>query len=112
MIADGASRTRVAGTGVRILSIDRLIRMVDDNGRIVFNDRGVWQQRADGTPLQFTDAIGRPFSPPLPASVFNCWRKAKLISQRGYDHPENGLVFVLTSVGRTVGRRKVHPQIT
>jgi hypothetical protein len=97
---------------VRVLSIDRLIRMVDDNGRVVFNHDGIWQQRADGTPLHFTDAIGRQFSPPLPASVFNCWRKAKLISRRGCDRPENGLVFVLTRAGRVAGRRKVRPQIT
>ncbi len=92
-----------------VLSIDRLIRMVDENGRVVLNDDGIWQQRADGTPLHFTDSTGRQFSPPLPASVFDSWRKAKLISQDGCGRAENGLVFALTRTGRVVGRRKVHP---
>jgi hypothetical protein len=45
--------------GILVPSIDHLIRMVDEDGRVVLNENGIWQQRADGTPLHFTDSIGR-----------------------------------------------------
>ena len=64
-----------------IPSIERLVRMADANGYIVVNADGIWQRQADGSPLQFTDSMGQKFSPPVPRTVFNAWRRAKLISQ-------------------------------
>lgn len=70
--------------------------MIEENGRVELNDDGIWQKRADGSLLQFTDAIGRKFSPPLPYAVFDAWRRVKLISQDMRVPAEQGIVFVPT----------------
>ena len=62
-------------------SIERFARMVAENGHVVVDDAGIWQKQVDGSPLQFTDSIGRKFSPPLPRADFDAWRRAKLISK-------------------------------
>jgi len=80
-------------------SIERLLRMAEQNGYVVLNDDGIWQKRADGSPLQLTDSIGRKFSPPLPRADFDAWRKARLISQDPSVPAGRGLVFALTREG-------------
>ena len=80
-------------------SIERLARMVAENGHVVVNDYGIWQKRADGSPLQFMDSIGRKFSPPLLRADFDAWRKAKLISQDPSASAEQGRVFAPTHAG-------------
>jgi hypothetical protein len=74
-------------------SIQRLVLMVRENGRVVVDDDGIWQQRADGNPLLFTDASGRKFSAPLPRAVFDAWRKVRLISQDMSVPADRGRVF-------------------
>ena len=86
-------------------SIERLARMVAENGHLVVNDEGIWQKRADGTPLQFTDSIGRKFSPPLQRADFDAWRRASLISQDPSASAEQGLVFAPTRTGLEVGAK-------
>jgi len=86
-------------------SIERFARMVAENGHVVVDDDGIWQQRADGSPLQFTDSIGRRFSPPLPRADFDAWRRAKLISQDPSASAEQGLVFAPTPAGFEVGAK-------
>ncbi len=86
-------------------SIERLARMVAENGHLVVNDEGIWQKRADGSPLQFTDSIGRKFSPPLQRADFDAWRRAKLISQDLSALAEQGLVFAPTRTGLEVGAK-------
>jgi hypothetical protein len=80
-------------------SIERLARMVAENGRLVVNDEGIWQKRADGSPLQFTDSIGCKFSPPLLRADFDAWRGAKLISQDLSASAGQGRVFAPTHAG-------------
>ncbi len=53
-----------AETGMFVPSIECLVLVVRENGRVILNGNGIWQQRADGDPLLFTDAIGRKFSAP------------------------------------------------
>ena len=89
-------------------SIERLVLMVRENGRVILNDDGIWQQRADGDPLLFTDAIGRKSSAPLPRAVFNAWRKVKLISRDMSVPTDQGRVFDLTKTGREVGTGGQH----
>ena len=79
--------------------------MVAEDGHVVVNDEGIWQKRADGSPLQFTDSIGRKFSPPLQRADFDAWRKAKLISQDLSAPAEQGLVFATTPAGFEVGAK-------
>ncbi len=79
-------------------SIERFVRMAEENGHVVLNDDGIWQKRADGSPLQLTDSIGRKFSPPLLRADFDAWRKARLISQ-DLSVAGRGLVFALTRDG-------------
>jgi hypothetical protein len=86
-------------------SIERLARMVAENGYLVANDEGIWQKRGDGSPLQFTDSIGRKFSPPLLRADFDAWRRAKLISQDLSASAEQGLVFAPTPAGFEVGAK-------
>ncbi len=86
-------------------SIERFARMVVENGHVVVNDNGIWQKRADGSPLQFTDSIGRNFSPPLLRADFDAWHKARLISQDRSAPPSQGLVFALTRAGLEVGAK-------
>ena len=78
-------------------SIERLARMVAEDGHLVVNDEGIWQKRADGSPVQFTDSIGRKFSPPLLRADFDAWRRAKLISQDPSALAKQGLVFAPTA---------------
>jgi hypothetical protein len=85
--------------GMFVPSIERLIRMAEENGYVVLNDDGIWQKRADGSPLQLTDSIGRKFSPPLLRADFDAWRKAKFISQHPSAPAGPGLVFALTREG-------------
>ncbi len=80
-------------------SIERFVRMAEENGHVVLNDDGIWQKRADGSPLQFTDSIGRKFSAPLLRADFDAWRKARLISQDPSVPAGRGLVFALTRDG-------------
>jgi hypothetical protein len=80
-------------------SIERLARMIAENGHLVVNDEGIWQKRADGSPLQFTDSTGRKFSPPLVRADFDAWRRAKLISQDLSASAEQGRVFAPTHAG-------------
>ena len=82
-----------------IPSIERFARMVAETGHVVVDDDGVWQKRADGSPLQFTDSIGRKFSPPLPRADFDAWRKARLISEDLSAPGEQGRVFAPTHAG-------------
>jgi len=91
-------------------SIERFARMVEENGHVVLNDYGIWQKRADGSPLQLTDSIGRKFSPPLLRADFDAWRKARLIAQDLSAPAEQGLVFAPTRAGleaaaKITGRR-------
>ena len=79
--------------------------MVAENGHLVVNDEGIWQKRADGSPLQFTDSIGRKFSPPLQRADFDAWRRARLISQDLSAPAEHGLVFAPTPAGFEVGAK-------
>jgi hypothetical protein len=85
--------------GMFVPSIERFVRMAEENGHVVLNDDGIWQKRADGSPLQLTDSIGRKFSPPLPRADFNAWRKARLISQDLSVPAGRGLIFALTRDG-------------
>lgn len=92
-------------------SIERFVRMVDENGHVVLNDDGIWQKRADGSPLQFTDGIGRKFSPPLLRADFEAWRTARFISQDISASRKQQLVFALTrrgieAVTKIVSRRR------
>jgi len=80
-------------------SIERFARMAAENGHVVVDDHGIWQKRADGSPLQFTDSIGRKFSPPLVRADFDAWRRAKLISQDLSASAEQGRVFAPTHAG-------------
>ncbi len=80
-------------------SIERFARMVAENGHVVVDDDGIWQKRVDGSPLQFTDSIGRKFSPPLPRADFDAWRKARLISEDLSAPEEQGRVFAPTHAG-------------
>lgn len=80
-------------------SIERFARMVAENGHVVVNDSGIWQKRADGSPLQFTDSIGRKFSPLLLRADFDAWRKAKLVSQDPSAPRELGHIFAPTRAG-------------
>lgn len=80
-------------------SIERLARMVAENGHLVVNDEGIWQKRADGSPLQFTDSIGRKFSPPLLRADFEAWHRTRLISRDPSASAEQGLVFAPTHAG-------------
>jgi hypothetical protein len=82
-----------------IPSIERFARMAEENGHIVLDDDGIWQKRTDGSPLQFTDSIGRKYSPPLLRPDFDAWRKARLVSQDLSAPAERGLVFALTRRG-------------
>jgi hypothetical protein len=86
-------------------SIERFVRMAGENGHVVVNDDGIWQKRADGGPLQFTDSIGRKFSPSLLRADFDAWCKARLISQDLSARAEQGLVFVLTRRGLEASRK-------
>ena len=79
--------------------------MVAENGRVVANDDGIWQKRADGSPLQFTDGIGRKFSLPLQRADFDAWRRARLISQDLSAPAEQGLVYGPTPAGFEVGTK-------
>ncbi len=79
--------------------------MVAENGHLVVNEEGIWQKRADGSPLQFTDSIGRKFSPPLQRADFDAWRRAQLISQDLSAPTEQGLVFAPTPAGFKVGAK-------
>jgi len=88
-----------AETGMFVPSIERFVRMAEENGHVVLNDDGIWQKRADGSPLQLTDSIGRKFSAPLLRADFDAWRKARLISQDLSVPPGRGLVFALTRDG-------------
>ena len=93
-------------------SIERLARMVAENGYLVANDEGIWQKRGDGSPLQFTDSIGRKFSPPLLRADFDAWRRARLISQDPSASAEQGRVFAPTHAGleaaaKITGRRRL-----
>ena len=94
-----------------VKSIERFVRMVDENGHVVITDDGIWQKRADGSPLQFTDSIGRKFSPPLLRSDFEAWRTARLIAQNMSASTKQRLVFALTRGGieaatKIVSRRR------
>ena len=80
-------------------SIERLVRMVAENGHVVVDDSGIWQKRADGGALQFTDSIGRKFSPPLQRADFDAWRRAKLISQDLSASAGQARVFAPTHAG-------------
>jgi hypothetical protein len=80
-------------------SIERFARMAAEKGHVVVDDDGIWQKRADGSPLQFTDSIGRKFSPPLPRADFDAWRRAKLISEDLSAPEEQGRVFAPTHAG-------------
>ncbi len=82
-----------------IPSIERFARMVVENGHVVVDDDGIWQKRADGSPLQFTDSIGCKFSPPLRRADFDAWRRAKLISQDLSASAGQGRVFAPTHTG-------------
>ncbi len=82
-----------------IPSIERFARMVAENGHVVVDDAGIWQKRVDGSPLQFTDSIGRMFSAPLPRADFDAWRRAKLISQDLSAPAGQGRVFAPTHAG-------------
>ena len=73
--------------------------MVAENGHLVVNAKGIWQKHADGSPAQFTDSIGRKFSPPLVRADFDAWRRAKLISQDLSASAEQGRVFAPTHAG-------------
>ncbi len=102
---------RVLRSGMFVPSIERFVRMVDENGHVVLNDDGIWQKRADGSPLQFTDSIGRKFSPPLLRADFEAWRTARFISQDISASTKQRLVFALTrrgieAVTKIVSRRK------
>jgi hypothetical protein len=93
-------------------SIERFVRMADENGHVVQNDDGFWQKRTDGSPLQFADSNGRKFSPPLPRADFEAWCKAKLISRDLSASPDHGVVFALTQCGieawtKLGGRRRL-----
>jgi len=79
--------------------------MVAENGHLVVNAKGIWQKHADGSPAQFTDSIGRKFSPPLLRADFDAWRRAKLISQDPSASAEQGLVFAPTPAGFEVGAK-------
>jgi hypothetical protein len=94
-------------------SIERLVRMADENGHVVQNKDGIWQKRTDGSPLQFTDSIGRKFSPPLLRADFEAWCKAGLISEELSASAEHGVVFAITPYGfeactKLVARRGLH----
>ena len=80
-------------------SIERFVRMADENGHVVQNNDGIWQKRTDGSPLQFTDSIGRKFSPPLLRADFDAWCKAGLISQELSASAQHGVVFAITPSG-------------
>ena len=80
-------------------SIERFVRMAGENGHVVQNNDGIWQKRTDGSPLQFTDSIGRKFSPPLLRADFDAWCKAGLISQELSASAERGIVFAITPSG-------------
>jgi hypothetical protein len=41
IVVRGSAYARKSGAGMRMLSVDRLIRMVDENGRVVLNDDGI-----------------------------------------------------------------------
>ena len=86
-------------------SIERFARMVEENGHVILDDDGIWQKRADGGSLQFTDSIGRKFSPPLLRADFEAWRKARLISRDKSAPAEQGLVFGLTQAGLEAASR-------
>jgi hypothetical protein len=86
-------------------SIERFVRMVKENGHVVVNGSGILQKRADGSPLQFTDSIGRKFSPPLLRADFNAWRKARLISRDLSAPAEQGFVFAPTRAGLEAGAK-------
>jgi len=94
-------------------SIERLVRMADENGHVVQSKDGIWQKRTDGSPLQFTDSIGRKFSPPLLRADFEAWCKAGLISEELSASAEHGVVFAITPYGfeactKLVARRGLH----
>jgi hypothetical protein len=98
--------------GVLVPSVERFVRMADENGHVVLNDDGIWQKRTDGSPLQFTDSIGRKFSPPLLRADFDAWCKARLISQDLSASPDHGVVFAITPCGieawtKLGGRRRL-----
>ena len=80
-------------------SIERFVRMVDENGHVVLNDGRIWQKRADGSPLQLADSVGRKFSPPLLRADFEAWRTARLISEDKSASTKQQLVFALTRRG-------------
>jgi hypothetical protein len=80
-------------------SAERFARMIAENGHVVVNDGGIWQKRADGSPLQFTDSIGRKFSPPLQRADFDAWRRAKLICQDLSTSAAQERVFAPTRTG-------------
>lgn len=93
-------------------SIERFVRMADENGHIVQNEDGIWQKRTDGSLLQFTDSIGRKFSPPLLRADLEAWCKAGLISQELGASAEHGVVFAITQCGieawtKLGGRRRL-----
>jgi len=90
---------RALRPGMFVPSIERFVRMVDENGHVALTDDGIWQKRADGSPLQFTDSMGRKFSPPLLRADFEAWRTARLISQDMSASTKQRLVFALTRGG-------------
>jgi hypothetical protein len=90
-------------------SIERLARMVEEDGCVVVSDDGIWQRRVDGSPLQFIDAVGHKFSPPLPHAVFDAWRQGRLISQNISVPADHGLVFAPTrNAWRLLARHRRH----
>jgi hypothetical protein len=91
--------------GICVPSIERLARMVAEDGHLVVNAKGIWQKHADGSPLQFTDSIGRKFSPPLLRADFDAWRRAKLVSRDLSAPAEQGIVFAPTPAGFEVGAK-------
>jgi hypothetical protein len=102
--------------GKFVQSIERFARMVAENGHVVVNDDAIWQKRADGSPLQFTDSIGRKFSPPLLRPDFEAWRKARLISEDPSASGEQGRVFATTHAGleaaaRITGRHQLRKAV-
>jgi hypothetical protein len=86
-----------------VRSIERLAQMAKESGHVVVNDDGIWQKAADGSPLQFTDGIGRKYSPRLPRATFDDWRKQRFISSDMSAPAEQGLVLRLTRVGLEQG---------
>ncbi len=81
-------------------STDFLQRLAKESGYIVMDADGkCWLKDAGGNAMQFVDGFGHHYSPELPRSIFDDFRKASLIRQDRDAPGELGLVFRLTADG-------------